>query len=315
MEQRTRIWICQVFWTMSQDSSCLKPRSIIIDRSFHDISRSEPIIINNLAYPQQGPTTISSPVCSPPSSTTSLLLYPAEQASDKESDFYNILFTELPAPKAKIDNIKKIKSKGLAIILATSEESKKLIEEISNNASLKTKVSIKFPKKRHPSVIVYNVNNQIEESEIHEALRKCIQLEEDLTLRFKFKGTSPDNQNWVFKAPAAEFSKLAKINKIPFRWKIHRIGEFFHYKKCNFCQSNGHATKDCLNTIPSCGHCAGQHMSRDCNSEYIYCVNCIRNNQNFGTASAYPTWHHTKHDSCPCLQSVIDNYINSRDYF
>ncbi|GBN48207.1 hypothetical protein AVEN_259155-2-1, partial [Araneus ventricosus] len=141
----------------------------------------------------------------------------------------------LRAPKPKIDNIKKIKSKGLAITLATSEESKKLIEEISNNASLKSKVSIKFPKKRHPSVIVYNINSQIEESEIQEALRKHTQLEKDLTLRFKFKGTSPDNQNWVFEAPAAEFSKLAKINKIPLRRKIHRIGESFHYKRCNFC--------------------------------------------------------------------------------
>ncbi|GBN95681.1 hypothetical protein AVEN_120278-1 [Araneus ventricosus] len=67
----------------------------------------------NLAYVQQGATTISSPVFAPQSSTTSLLLYPAKQVSDKESDLYNILFTELPAPKAKIENIKKIKSKGL----------------------------------------------------------------------------------------------------------------------------------------------------------------------------------------------------------
>ncbi|GBM32407.1 hypothetical protein AVEN_239797-1 [Araneus ventricosus] len=116
---------------------------------------------NNLANLQQGSTTISSPVCTSHSRTTSLLLYPAEHASDKESDLYNILITELPAPKAKIENIKQIKSKGLAVTLPTSEESKKLIEEISNNASLNSKVSIKFPKKRHPSVIVYNVKNEI----------------------------------------------------------------------------------------------------------------------------------------------------------
>ncbi|GBM92364.1 hypothetical protein AVEN_9204-1 [Araneus ventricosus] len=177
---------------------------------------------------------------------------------------------------------------------------------------LKTKILIKTPKRRHPSIIIYNVQVDVPESEIQEIFKNHMHIDAELKLRFKFRGKSPNHQNWIFETPAAEFSSLMQYNKIPICWQMHRLGEFFHYKLCNFCQSFGHTTKDCTFSTLSCGHCAGHHMTRDCNHEFITCVNCFKSNQNNGTN--LPTWHHTRHSSCPYLQSEIDKYRATRDY-
>ncbi|GBN25660.1 hypothetical protein AVEN_66155-1 [Araneus ventricosus] len=160
--------------------------------------------------------------------------------------------------------------------------------------------------------MIYNVHVGVPESEIQEAIKNYMLIDTELKLHFKFRGKSSKFQNWVFETPAAEFSILAKFNKIPIRWQMHRLGEFYHYKLCHYCQSFGHTTKDCTYTTPSCGYCAGYHLTRDCSHEFISCVNCFNSNQDLGTT--IPIWHHTRHSSCPCLQREIKKYITSRDY-
>ncbi|GBM28836.1 hypothetical protein AVEN_43560-1 [Araneus ventricosus] len=246
------------------------------------------------------------------SSPSSLLLLPTTQALETKVNLSVLLSTFLPAPEVQIQNIKQVRSNVLAVSMATSNDSEKLIAEITSNEILNSSMTIKIPKKRHPSVIVYNVQNDVEESEIQQAFRKCTFNETDLKFRFKFKGSSPNHQNWVFEVPVKDFSILTKLDKIPLRWLMHKMGEFHHYKMCNYCQSFGHTTKDCQYSTPSCGHCAGYHMTRDCTHEHLSCVNCYNNNLKFGTV--YPIGHHTKSRSCPCLQNVIKNFINTRDY-
>ncbi|GBM00962.1 hypothetical protein AVEN_151413-1 [Araneus ventricosus] len=60
----------------------------------------------------------------------------------------------------------------------------------ANNETLKSKVSIKIPKKLHPSVIVYNVHTEINESESQAAIKKFTLIDKDLKLRFKFRGNN-----------------------------------------------------------------------------------------------------------------------------
>ncbi|GBN15583.1 hypothetical protein AVEN_241081-1 [Araneus ventricosus] len=179
--------------------------------------------------------------------------------------------------------MKNIKSDGLAISLASSEDKVIFNTEISTIESLITKITIKTPKKRHPSVIIYNVHVDVPESEIQETLRNHMHIDTELKPRFKFRGRSTNHQNWAFVTPAAEFSSLITFNKIPIRWQMHRLGEFYHYKLCNYCQSFGHTTKDCTFSTPSCGHCSGYHMTRDCSHEFVTCVNCFISNQNYST--------------------------------
>ncbi|GBL97235.1 Retrovirus-related Pol polyprotein from type-1 retrotransposable element R1 [Araneus ventricosus] len=52
---------------------------------------------------------------------------------------------------------------------------------------------------------------------------------------------------------------------------MYQISEFFHIKRCNFCQAYGHTTKNCHHNIPSCATCAGYHSTRDCLSDYCFC--------------------------------------------
>jgi hypothetical protein len=45
-------------------------------------------------------------------------------------------------------------------------------------------------------------------------------------------------------------------------------------RRCFKCQGYGHAQASCRDPNPSCGKCAGAHLTRDCTSQTRKCVNC-----------------------------------------
>ncbi|XP_055924646.1 uncharacterized protein LOC129956733 [Argiope bruennichi] len=53
---------------------------------------------------------------------------------------------------------------------------------------------------------------------------------------------------------------------------MHQVKEFFHIKRCNKCQGFRHLAKDCPNTRPFCGNCAGHHKwcasTMQCTTKY-----------------------------------------------
>ncbi|GBM40334.1 hypothetical protein AVEN_23896-1 [Araneus ventricosus] len=166
--------------------------------------------------------------------------------------------------------------------------------------------------KRLPSLIVHNVPSSTIEETIQEALMNQLHLSDPLKLRFKFRGTIQDTSNWVFEASASTPKSTQKIKKLHIGWSMFKISEFYHIKRCNFCQAFGHTTKDCTHQIPSCGSCAGHHATRDCLSQVSCCVNCFESNLFAGTL--HPTSHPAWDRRCPFFQTEKQQYCSTRDY-
>ncbi|GBM25106.1 hypothetical protein AVEN_96678-1 [Araneus ventricosus] len=201
-------------------------------------------------------------------------------------------------------NIKPIRGNGLAISFQTPPHIKEFQSRIEENSNLTSSITTKLPTKRSPSFILCNIPISTKEAEIQEALETQLNLSSPLNLRFKFKGNSTETTNWVFEASAPTLNTIHQVKKIQMGWSMYRISEFFHFKKCNFCQAFGHTTKDCHRQIPSCSKCADHHLSSDCHSPSFCCINCLVSN--IFSGSEYPTFHSAKDRSCPFFQAAID---------
>ncbi|GBM98149.1 hypothetical protein AVEN_167421-1 [Araneus ventricosus] len=161
-------------------------------------------------------------------------------------------------------------------------------------------------------LIIKNVPASIPIEEIHSAIQVFSKNSGSLKVRFQFPGSKPDTTNWVLESPATVLTELIHIKKIPLRWNMYQISEFYHIKRCNFCQAYGHTTKNCHHNIPSCATCAGYHSTKDCLSEYCFCVNCYStNNLDHNNPSSY---HSARDKRCPCYLTEIELYKKSRDY-
>ncbi|GBN36246.1 hypothetical protein AVEN_233535-1 [Araneus ventricosus] len=257
--------------------------------------------------------SFSSPSSNQASSATSLnhtiLLYPNSKSNSNITDILN---EELQPQDFHPTNIRPIKGKGLAISLKSSKDIDNLQLKISGNENLKSLIKIKNPEKRLPSLIVYNIPSSIKEETVQEAVMAQLHLPIPLKTRFKFKGNSSETSNWVFESTASTIKTAQKIKKLNIGWSFLQISEFFHIKRCNFCQAFGHTTKDCNYHIPSCGSCADHHATRDCSCSYICCINCYESNLHTGTQ--YPTFHPAKDQCCPFFLAAKQQYCSTRDY-
>ncbi|GBM78622.1 hypothetical protein AVEN_155588-1 [Araneus ventricosus] len=187
------------------------------------------------------------------SSETSLnhtkLLYPTSNSKSNLTDLLNV---ELQPKDFHPTNIRPIRGKGLAISLKSSTDIDNFHLKITRNANRKSSIKIKKPAKRLPSLIVYNIPSSIKEENIQDNMAQ-LDLPIPLKIRFKFKGNSPETSNWVFETTATTLKAAQKIKKINLLWSFLKITEFFHIKRCNFCQAFGHTSKDCNHHLTSCG--------------------------------------------------------------
>ncbi|GBO39771.1 hypothetical protein AVEN_19987-1 [Araneus ventricosus] len=244
-----------------------------------------------------------------PSPNPTILLFPN---STNSGELTEILNKELHPEEFNTTNIKPIKGNGLAISFKSKSDMLNLQTKIESNANLRVLIKSKSPAKRLPSLIVQNVPNSTTVVTLQEALKVQLHLSAPPKLRFKFRGTFQDTSNWVFEASASTLQSTLKIKKLHIGWSMFNIKEFFHIKRCNFCQAFGHTTKDCTYQIPSCGSCAGHHATRDCLTQALCCVNCFESNLFSGTI--YPTTHPTWDSHCPFYQIEKQQYCSTRDY-
>ncbi|GBN11841.1 hypothetical protein AVEN_181399-1 [Araneus ventricosus] len=86
-------------------------------------SEAGPKLIKPPSLHQQESSCMPPPLQCHQSRPPTLLLYPTEQTTEEKVDLPNLPLSNLPNSLAKIVNIKNIKSNGLAISLASSEES------------------------------------------------------------------------------------------------------------------------------------------------------------------------------------------------
>ena len=82
----------------------------------------------------------------------------------------------------------------------------------------------------------------------------------------------------------------------------------FFVRRCNYCQGLNHWKDDCNAENPICGTCAGEHETKNCDSETIKCVNCsvagISNNR-----------HKTSWYKCTAYENAQEKFKSTINYY
>ncbi|GBM80367.1 hypothetical protein AVEN_3889-1, partial [Araneus ventricosus] len=146
---------------------------------------------------------------------SAILLYPKEKDSF-EGPLREFLSEEVPSTHSIFKNVRKlknIKNNGIAVIVNNKLQQQEFLEELQNIHSIKTKVSPILPAVKHPSAILYNIPNNVNEEEIQKELKTVTHQESNLKVRFKFKGRDENSTNWVFETPEN------KIEGLPSYWR------------------------------------------------------------------------------------------------
>ena len=68
--------------------------------------------------------------------------------------------------------------------------------------------------------------------------------------------------------------------------------KFVNHRRCYRCQEPGHIANTCTNTI-ACSRCSHEHFSKNCNSNIMKCINCVRNGKDDVNHPSYSP-------KCPC---------------
>ncbi|GBL72985.1 hypothetical protein AVEN_128159-1 [Araneus ventricosus] len=229
-----------------------------------------------------------------------ILVYPAKDSSEATSVEEILKNTIWPEASVKIREFRKVKNQGVAVSCDSVKDIQSIISGLDGDNSAKAKVSHRMPGKRHPSIILYDLPNTITDQEVQQALRTYTEDGENLRIRFKLKGRKPDTSHWVMEAPCKQSLQLERFRKIAVNRNMFQIKEFFHLKRCQFCQAFGHTRQNCKYTVPNCGICADRHSTSYCRSNFQLCINCEESTRNSGTN--HNISHRATDLSCPCYK-------------
>ncbi|GBN93822.1 hypothetical protein AVEN_35624-1 [Araneus ventricosus] len=123
----------------------------------------------------------------------SALLLPL--ASSHQKTISECLSEALPVTKARINNMQPTRNKGLVVTFQTNLDKQILQKEITEHEALREEIYFTNPSKRHPSLINYNIPKKFSESAIQLGLKSFMSNQQELRVRFKFKGKDSASQN------------------------------------------------------------------------------------------------------------------------
>jgi len=72
------------------------------------------------------------------------------------------------------------------------------------------------------------------------------------------------------------FTETIKPNEITLNSVVYPVNQSVQIQiQCGNCNKLGHFTTDCLNVKPIYGKCARKHETKDCQSSYKQCADCL----------------------------------------
>ncbi|GBM87024.1 hypothetical protein AVEN_40606-1 [Araneus ventricosus] len=128
----------------------------------------------------------------------SIIIRHSDPSSQEELS--SIMVDALPAPKARISDLKQTRNKDLLVTFNSDQDKSLFREEIRELHQIKEKIVLTEPSKRNPSAIIFNIPKSFTETSIQQGLRQIFP--QDLKVKFIFKGRDPDVQNCVYEVPA-----------------------------------------------------------------------------------------------------------------
>lgn len=174
-------------------------------------------------------------------------------------------------------------------------------------------LQIEKPKKIDPTMIIYDVEKELNRDELKEHLirRNLVQLTEAENkeemynnIIFRQAFTVRENKvNWLVQMPGKFLSKLLEQGKIFMFWRTYRIKEYYNVTKCFKCYGYGHIAKHCEQKEQRCENCDScEHEKAKCDKkDEPTCANCLKTKRK-------NTNHSVRSKTCPEFLRMLEIY-------
>jgi hypothetical protein len=158
------------------------------------------------------------------------------------------------------------------------------------------------PRLNDPKIIIYEVDQDIEQGDILEAIRiRNRELFEDITevnkeIRISFSRKARNGINWIIQVSPKLFKRIIGKGRIYLGLRSCRVAEFVGVMRCYKCQNIGHTGRFCGASVV-CGRCGeeGHHSSNCKEPQKLGCGNCKR-------AGFKETEHWVGWRECPVME-------------
>ena len=161
---------------------------------------------------------------------------------------------------------------------AQRDEAEKRIKDKVPNANTK-KLG-----KLMPKIMICNVGTLENDSEVINTLIRanpCLESTPNIENKIKFlfkKPAAGNTSHFILKCdPDVRRTVHENHDKLKLEWGWYDVRDRYHVLTCSHCQGYGHMEKQCKKSEAAiCGKCAGNHNTKNCNSEVEKCINCVR---------------------------------------
>ena len=201
----------------------------------------------------------------------------------------------------------KFSDKKIVLNFKTRDERDKAALQVKNVPDLK----VKEVKKRNPCIMLCNVGMAESKDEIiknlierNEYLKVIPDIEKKIEYVFD-KQAAGNTRHYVLRC-LPEVRKSIRINgdTVLLPWGVIGVRDRYLTTTCFYCQRYGHIEAKCpakeKNELPTCGLCAGNHRSKECNRDQNVrkCINCV-------THKREDTDHFVNQRCCESLNAEI----------
>lgn len=193
----------------------------------------------------------------------------ANQQCDKtEKDFKD----SINPNQVKVNRFRKGPKGGIAIICENESDSNE-VKKIASD-KLGDKYSIETPLKMNKKLKVVGINDELNSEEIIEAIKSQndFLVNPEIKIARSYTAKHSKTLSAIVEMDIDTYDKCLEVGYIKIMWSLCKVFAYSGVYRCFKCQGYNHKIANCKNKL-SCIKCAGEHSSKNCDSEMIECVN------------------------------------------
>lgn len=170
-------------------------------------------------------------------------------------------------------------------------------------------------KLRKPSLIIANINTNLSEHEVQEAIKnqnEYLTATDNVEVKTLKKTKKGDSLYAVVECNGSAFSKINTAKKINIGFNRCPIYENLQLLRCHKCCGYNHKIADCKKTNFICPKCSGPHALKECVSSQVNCINCTIYNERHKTT--FEVDHDASSSNCSVYKKNLGILKERIDY-
>jgi len=172
-----------------------------------------------------------------------------------------------------IRDVHDISKGGIAINCNTSDETKKLKDDIYEKIG--DKYTVKITDSSKLKIKIIGMSDKLSEDDLVETIKAQNEFlkNRDVKVITIFENKKDRKFGAILEIEKEFYNELTNGEKLKIGWCRCRVVECVDIRRCFKCCGYNHKSRQCKNRL-ACLKCGGEHLMKDCGARNNVCVNC-----------------------------------------